>query len=249
MKTTIRALLCLMLAQACFAEVPMTFTSITTTKGVTYQEVKVTKVDALQVKFIHRNGVATVPLAELSEDLQKAFGYDPVNASFEMILKQEERRKSIIEEADKKAKQAAANEQERLDAEELNAIRSQVLRCCVEELVDSDTGPLLRVLPVSKQPLKIRSKSGKYERVKLNPQGKPELVEQVDEGKEFSLGPTIRILPQPPFLARSAIISVYLVEAAAPGAAAICALTPEDALKYRRRIAQMKEEAKAKEKP
>jgi hypothetical protein len=243
----ILALLCLLIAPVSRADEPLSFPTLTTTQGVIYHEVKVTKFDALQVKFIHRNGVATVPLAELPANVQKIFGYDPVNASFEMILKQEERRKHIIEDADKKAKHAALIEQERLDTEELQSIRDHVLRCCVQDISETESGPLIYVLPVAKLPIKLKSRSGKYERVKLTPLGKPELVEQIVAGQEFSLGPTIRLLPAPTFLARSTMISVYLVEAE-PGSPAICSVTPEDALKYRRKIAQYKEQQKEAEK-
>lgn len=236
---TLLALLSLFIAHACLADEPLSFPSVTTTQGVTYYDVKVTKFDALQLKFVHRTGAATVPLSELPEDLQKIFGYDPVKASFEMILQQEERRNNIITEADKKAKQAALIEQQRVDQEELKSIREHPLRCHVDGVYQTGDNLLLQVLPVEKQPVTIRSKSGKYERVKLNGQGKPELVEQVVQGKAFSLGGTLQILPKTAMLAPSNIITVYLVELL-PDRYPLCALTAEEAFRYRRKIAALK---------
>lgn len=232
-------------AGACLADQPLTFPTVVTTKGVKYEDVKVSKFDALNVKFIHRNGAATVPLSELPEEMQKIFGYDPVSASFEMIVQQQERRQNIIQEADKKAKEAEIMRQQELDVEELKLIRKNPVRCFVNAISRDNERMMLYVSPVDKLPVKIRSRSGKYERYELDGQGKPELREQVVPGQDFVYGNTIQILPAGSFVGMNTFTTVYLVKSR-DGWPTICAFTPEYALKYRRQIAAMEAEEKSR---
>lgn len=53
----------------------------TTTDGKTYKSVTVLKHDAVSVTILDDDGGASVPLANLSPDLQKRFAYDPVKAA------------------------------------------------------------------------------------------------------------------------------------------------------------------------
>ena len=229
----------LLILGVCRGDETLAFPSLTTKQGVTYQAVKVTRFDASEVRFSHANGVATVRLADLPAELQKIFGYDPLNESVVMSAKQRERAQAIIQEADKKAKAAAASEQERADAAELKSIRDGMLRCFVNRVVLSPEALLAEVSPADKLPVTLKSKRGKYERVKLTPQGKPELMEQVVPDQTFALGATIRVLPKSAPVTAGGFISVYLI-AADVGDHALCALTPEEAFAYRKKLAALK---------
>ena len=215
----------LLILGVCHGDEPLAFPTLTTKQGVTYQAVKVTRFDAVELHFSHAKGVATVRLADLPAEVQEIFGYDPRNESVVMTAKQRERAQAIIQEADKKAKAAAALEQERADAAELKNIRDGMLRCFVKRVVVSAEALLADVAPADKLPVILKSKRGKYERVKLTPQGKPELMEQVVPGQTFVLGETIRVLPQSAPVTADGFISVYLI-ATDVGEHALCALTP-----------------------
>ena len=236
---TLAALAALLLLCVRLAAEPLTFPTLTTTQGVTYREVKVTRFDAVELHLIHATGAATVPLADLPADVQKIFGYDPRKASAVMADKHEGRVKSIITEADKKARAAALQEQERADAAELKAIAASVQRCHVNHVHVTDEALLIEVSPADKLPVKLKSKNGKYERVKLTPWGKPELVEQIVPNQSFIFGDTLRILPKSAPITAHSFISVYLIETGV-GDQPLCALTAEDAQRYRKKLAALK---------
>ncbi|MEI9999512.1 MAG: hypothetical protein WDO13_10270 [Verrucomicrobiota bacterium] len=52
----------------------------TTNDGVTYQDVRVLRVEDDAITIIYKDGGALVPLFKLSPELQKKFDYDPVKA-------------------------------------------------------------------------------------------------------------------------------------------------------------------------
>ncbi len=232
------ALLVLTLGLALHAA-PLTFPTLTTRKGVTYTEVKVSRFDAHEVRFSHANGISSVPLADLSPELQTLFNYDPKNEISVLREKQSQRQKAIITEADQKAQVAAVREQEEADATELQRIRSRPYRCYISRVKHTEDALLLDVLATERLPLKIPSKSGKTERVKLTPQGKPELVEQAVANVPFVLGPTLRILPSTVPLSAGKFIDVFVITTEV-GPEAICAPSPEAALQYRKKLAAYK---------
>lgn len=218
---------------------PLAFPTLTTRKGITYTDVKVSRFDALEVRFSHANGIATVPLAELPPDLQTLFGYDPKNEIHVLRDKQNQRAQAIITDADQKAKAAAVRQQEEADAQELQRIRSQPLRCYVSRVQHTEDALLLDVLATDKLPVMVPSRTGRSDRVKLTPQGRPEYAEQAAPGKAFVLGPTLRILPSSVPLTSGKIISVYVITTEV-GPEAICATSPEAALEYRKKLAAYK---------
>jgi len=55
-----------------------------------YYDVRVTEVTPVTIVFIHRHGISSVALVDLSPDLQKRFGYDPVKAAAETARRQAE---------------------------------------------------------------------------------------------------------------------------------------------------------------
>ncbi len=55
-----------------------------------YYDVRVTDVTPVSIVFVHRHGIASVALADLSSDLQKRFGYDPAKAAAETARRQAE---------------------------------------------------------------------------------------------------------------------------------------------------------------
>lgn len=218
---------------------PLTFPTLTTRKGVTYTDVKVSRFDAYEVRFSHANGITSVPLADLSPELQTLFHYDPKNETAVLREKQAQRQKAIITDADQKAKAAAIREQEEADALEIQRIRSRPLRCYISRVQRTEDALLLSVLAAEKRPVMIPSKSGRTERVKLTPQGKPELVEQAVTNVPFVLGPTLRILPETVPLTAGKFIDVYVITTEV-GPEAICAPSPEAALEFRKKLAAYK---------
>ncbi|WP_395732552.1 hypothetical protein [Prosthecobacter sp.] len=218
---------------------PLAFPTLTTTKGVTYTDVKVSRFDALEVRFSHTNGIATVPLAELPPALQTLFGYDPKNEIHVLKDKQSQRAQAIITEADQKAKAAAIRQQEEADAQELQRIRSSPLRCYISRVQHTEDALLIDVSATDKLPVMVPSRTGRSDRVKLTPQGRPEYAEQAVPGKAFVLGPTLRILPSSVPLTAGKIISVYVITTEV-GPEPICATSPEAALEYRKKLAAYK---------
>ncbi len=240
MPRTLPALLLLLaLCTLVLADEPLTFPSITTTRGVTYRDVKVSRFDALEVHFTHASGVAAVPLADLPEDLQFIFAYDPRKAATVMDERKHERVKTIITEADKKAKTAAQTDQDKADAAELKTIRASALRCYVSRVDVSDEALVVEVAAADKLPVMVTSKNGKYERVKRNAWGETELVEQIVPDKPFALGSPLRLMPKTAPVISHTFITVYLIDTGI-GAQPLCALTPEDAQKYRKKLTSLK---------
>ncbi|MFC5457234.1 hypothetical protein [Prosthecobacter fluviatilis] len=229
-------LIALLLGHACVrASEPLSFPTLTTTRGVTYKDVKVTRFDALELRFTHAAGAATVPLSELQPELRELFGYDPKNESLLLKERQRQRTQDIITQADQKAQAAALREKEEADAQELQRIRSAPLRCYIRSVRRSEDALLVDVLPTDKLPVRLTSRRGKYERYKLTPQGKPELVEQPVPDQTFTLGPTLRLLPASLPVSADTIVTVYLI-ATGIGPEPLCALSPEGALEYRKKI-------------
>ncbi|MHB1082857.1 MAG: hypothetical protein ACYC67_25910 [Prosthecobacter sp.] len=218
---------------------PLAFPTLTTRKGVTYTDVKVSRFDAHEVRFSHANGISTVPLADLPPDLQTLFGYDPKNEVQALKDKQNQRAQAIITDADQKAKTAAVRQQEEADAQELQRIRSQPHRCYISRVQHTEDALLIDVLATDKLPVMIPSRTGRSERVKLTPQGRPEYAEQPVPGKPFALGPTLRILPSSVPLTSGKIMSVYIITTEV-GPEPICATSPEGALEYRKKLAAYK---------
>lgn len=232
-------LACLLIHAPRLRAEPLSFPTLTTRKGVTYTDVKVSRFDALELRFTHAGGISTVPLADLPADLQTLFGYDPKNEVQVLKDKQNQRAQAIITEADQKAKAAAIRLEKEADAAELQRIRSESRRCYIRGVQRTADALLIEVLPVQRLPVKIPSRSGKTERVKLTPQGKPELAEQPVPDQTFELGPTLRILPENVPLSPGKIIEVYVITTEV-GPEAICAPSPEAALEYRKKLAAYK---------
>lgn len=63
------------------AQESATFPVLKTTDGKEYKTVTVTRVDPDSLKIEHEDGAASVPLANLPEDLQKRFNFDPHRAA------------------------------------------------------------------------------------------------------------------------------------------------------------------------
>lgn len=237
-RSVLSILLLLILGLSLHAE-PLAIPTFTTRKGVTYTDVKVSRFDAHEVRFTHANGLSTVPLADLPPDLQTLFGYDPKNEVQVLKDKQNQRAQAIITDADQKAKAAAIRQQEEADAQELQRIRSRPLRCYISRVQRTEDALLIDVLATDKLPVMVPSRTGRSDRVKLNPQGRPEYAEQAVPGKPFVLGPTLRILPSTVPIASGRIISVYVITTDV-GPEAICSTSPEGALEYRKKLAAYK---------
>ena len=71
--------------------------ALTTSKGRTYKKVTIKGVDEVGVKIFHEYGTARIKFAELPEEFQKRFGYDPSRA--EELLQREKDLESARERA------------------------------------------------------------------------------------------------------------------------------------------------------
>lgn len=73
MKRALPLLMCLAMAAAA--------KDLTTTDGRTYKKVSIRKVEPDGLAITHESGLAKVPFAKLSKELQKEHGYDPEKAA------------------------------------------------------------------------------------------------------------------------------------------------------------------------
>jgi hypothetical protein len=72
MKSTL--ILCILLAQSLSILAAEEFPEIKTLDGKTYRQAKVTKATAVEIKVIHADGFATIPLSQLPPDIRARFG-------------------------------------------------------------------------------------------------------------------------------------------------------------------------------
>jgi hypothetical protein len=83
------------------------FAQLATRTGITYKDVEVSKVSAIDLRIMHTGGFATVPLADLPADVQQLFGYDPLDADAAMKNAQAQRAQDLIKAEQDKAAHAA----------------------------------------------------------------------------------------------------------------------------------------------
>ena len=69
-------------------------TNSLTVDGVTYQNPRFDRITSTTVTIFHNTGIATVPLAKLSPELQKQFGYDPAKIAKENAAREEAKAKA-----------------------------------------------------------------------------------------------------------------------------------------------------------
>ena len=79
---------------------PLTLPKLTTRLGDTYLQATLSKANAFDVTVTHSEGVLRVKLADLSEELQKRYGYDPKAADKELQLRKEARDEAELKEAE-----------------------------------------------------------------------------------------------------------------------------------------------------
>lgn len=89
-----------------------TYALIVTTRGVEFRDAKLTKASAGMLKVVHRDGVASVPLAEMPGDIKARFDYDPQAAAFDEVLRKQEFEQAEKAAAERKAKRAAERAQQ-----------------------------------------------------------------------------------------------------------------------------------------
>jgi hypothetical protein len=96
--------------------------TIVTNKGERFEQARITSVTPATVTISHATGVATLPLTEMSPDIQQRCQYDPARAKawIEATVKAQTEAARAAEEAAKKAANAraaqAARDQAALDA-------------------------------------------------------------------------------------------------------------------------------------
>lgn len=86
---------------------PCCYTWITTARGQTFQDVKVTDVTASMITFTHSRGVAKLPLIEMPLLLQELHGFDPHAAAAELPEVKAKRLKALMEAEQREAAMAA----------------------------------------------------------------------------------------------------------------------------------------------
>ncbi|MGD9874516.1 MAG: hypothetical protein AB7T27_09635 [Kiritimatiellia bacterium] len=64
-----------------FAALSIPAEDITTSKGKTYINARITRVEPDGISFSHAGGIAKIPFWELPEEIQKKYGYDPQKAA------------------------------------------------------------------------------------------------------------------------------------------------------------------------
>ena len=87
-----------------FAAFPISAEDMTTAKGKTYINARITRVEPDGISFSHAGGIAKIPFWELPEDMQKKYGYDPVKAT-------EYHKKALTAQAERRRHEAKAEEQ------------------------------------------------------------------------------------------------------------------------------------------
>lgn len=85
---------------------------IVTTRGVEFHDAKLSQASAGMVKVVHRDGVASVPLAEMPGDIKARFDFDPQAAAFDEVLRKQEFEHAEKAAAERKAKRAAERAQQ-----------------------------------------------------------------------------------------------------------------------------------------
>ncbi|NQU11267.1 hypothetical protein HQ590_10780, partial [bacterium] len=74
--------------------------ALTTARGITYKDVTVVRANKYSLSIQHSSGIAEIPFSELSEEIQKQYGYDPIKAA-------EEQRQLAAQRAAQKAREEA----------------------------------------------------------------------------------------------------------------------------------------------
>src|SRR5882724_322596 len=80
--------------------------TIVTTKGDRFKNTRVTNVTPATITIVHRVGVATIPLSEVSAEIQRRYHYDPAKAQNWLRELAEQQRQQALA-AEKKKKEAA----------------------------------------------------------------------------------------------------------------------------------------------
>ena len=81
--------------------------TIVTNNGDRFENARVTTITPATITIFHRSGVATVPLTDLSADLQRRYGYNSVKAQAWIRKVAEQQRQQVIA-AEKQRQEAAA---------------------------------------------------------------------------------------------------------------------------------------------
>ncbi len=177
MKTLIALIVSTVVAIA--ADDRQNIAKLTTLAGKTFDQVKVSKVTAVEIRFTHATGIASVPLADLPPDMQKLFGYDPVAADFEMVNVQEERRQALIADEKRKADHAALLAKQKSEHSAIKAIEAKGVKLSLvvrSIAADSATCAVMRVRLVE---MNGKSINGKKVAAKKKMNGEYELTEEL----------------------------------------------------------------------
>lgn len=103
------------------------YTLIVSTKGREFHDVTVTHATVGTIKLVHRDGIATLSLAEMPGEIQRVFGFDAQAAAFEKVNMEDEKRRSA-EAADKmRAERVALQAQQMQESQEISAIEARVV--------------------------------------------------------------------------------------------------------------------------
>jgi hypothetical protein len=96
---------------------------LTLRSGKVFEEVTITKATNYELRFIHKTGTAAVSLADVSDELQKRFGYDP--------QAEEKARAERMAEQEAAAQKAAEERKERLEQENAAAAQTKAKKVIV----------------------------------------------------------------------------------------------------------------------
>jgi hypothetical protein len=101
---------------------PDEYATLSTSKGKTYEKAVVSAVDPDGLRIMHKDGAAKIPFEQLSEDLQKKYGFDPVKA-----VEFQAENKKALELADAEVRAYQAKEAEKVSQSEFQLLRRKLL--------------------------------------------------------------------------------------------------------------------------
>ncbi len=133
-------------------------TTITTTWGKEYDDVKIIKVDPDGIHITYPLGVAKIPFTQLSPELQKQYGYDPVAA--------------------KQFENEQNQTQAQIDAEEAPKIAAEL----ANEKRQADSDEQQRLAKIATENAKIRAEAAQQEASNLKQQMKQDRNHGTDYG-------------------------------------------------------------------
>ena len=121
------------------------YTLIISAKGREYHDVTITNATAGTIKLLHRDGIATLSLAEMPAVIQKRFLFDPSAAAFEAVTMANEKQQAAAEAAKRQEENAALQQQQAAESIAISAIEKKGWMAEMQVIEKKTDGCLCRV--------------------------------------------------------------------------------------------------------